>query len=306
MILDKKMQVFVTVADAGSFSQAGRRLSLSQSVVSHHIDALEKELGVSLFNRMGRTISLTPEGKILHSEGKKICRSARELENSLCSLTENIDNRINLGGDALTCVFTLPWTLAAYREEHPDVVFAYRHFDHESLQEQLVSGDIDLALSGHPIRHRKLMTHQCFSDEIIYVAGPKDKTKSVTIDEVCTRPLIWATSDRGLELLLSKTLSGACVTLKNLNIFMEVEDISILKNFIRAGVGSAFIPRVSVQEELRFKLLREIPIDGLSIRRNTYLIHRKGKHLRETVANFMEFVQRQDWSKDSEEDSEQK
>ena len=301
MILDKKMQIFMSVADAGSFSQAGRQLSLSQSVVSFHIDALEKDLGVSLFNRMGRTISLTPEGTMLYSEGKKICRSARELESALCSLTDNIDNRINLGGDALTCVFTLPWTLAAYREEHPDVLFTYRHFDHEALQEHLVNGDIDLALSGHPIRNRKLMTYQCFNDEIIYVSGPKDTTKSVAIDELCARPLIWATSDRGLELLLTKTLSDTCVTLKNLNIFMEVEDIAILKNFIRTGVGSAFLPRVSVQDELRFNLLREIPIEGLTIRRNTFLIHRKGKNLRETVSKFMDFVQRQDWTEGTQE-----
>ncbi len=60
------MQVFLSVAEAGSFSQAARRLSLSQSVVSFHVDTLEKELGVGLFHRRGRSIALTAQGKLLY------------------------------------------------------------------------------------------------------------------------------------------------------------------------------------------------------------------------------------------------
>lgn len=77
MILDKRLRVFLAVADSGSFSRAGRQLSLSQSVVSFHVHALEEGLGVSLFLRKGRTISLTPEGKVLHAQGKRLAQSAR-------------------------------------------------------------------------------------------------------------------------------------------------------------------------------------------------------------------------------------
>ena len=300
MILDKKMQVFMTVADSGSFSQAGRRLSLSQSVVSFHIDALEKELGISLFNRMGRSISLTPEGTLLYTEGRKICRTVRDLENNLFSLAQSLENRIYLGGDALTCVFTLPWTLAAYREEHPEIIFTYRHFDHDALQANIVNGEIDLALSGHAIRHQKLTSHRCFSDEIVYVSNIKNGADTIPLQDIRTRPLIWAAGDRGLELLLVQSLSDAGIQMKDLDIFMEVEDIAILKNFVQAGVASAFLPKVSVQNELRFGLLKEIPIPGLKIERHTYLIHPKGKALRHAVIDFMEFVQRQNWSKEME------
>ena len=62
MIIDKKVQVFLAVAEANSFSRAARRLGLSQSSVSFHVDSLERELGVSLFERRGRTIALTEEG----------------------------------------------------------------------------------------------------------------------------------------------------------------------------------------------------------------------------------------------------
>jgi len=300
MILDKKMQVFLTVADTGGFSHAARNLSLSQSVVSFHVDALEKELGISLFNRQGRTISLTEEGTLLFREGKKIMRKARQLEDELSSLTGRITNRIFLGGDALTCVFTLPWTLAAYREDHTDVVFAYQHLTHEVLQEKLINGDIDLALSGHPIRHRKLMAHRCFNDEIIMVTGKDNPFDRITIKDICGIPLIWAKGDRGLELLLTQKLTEAGIHVSNLNIFMEAEDISILKNFVRAGVGSAFLPRVAVQDELRFKLLREVTVGELTIMRNTYLVHPRGKQMREAVKGFMAFVQNQDWSEEKE------
>jgi DNA-binding transcriptional LysR family regulator len=290
MILDKKIQIFLAIAENGSFSRTARQLSLSQSVVSFHIDALEKELGVALFKRQGRSISLTQEGELLFKNGKKLARDAREVENELSSLSNHIENRIFLGGDALTCMFTLPWTLASYSTEHPETVFAYQHLNHEDLKTKILNGDVDLALTGHPIRDRKISSQQCFCDEIILVAGPNYNGAPLTIKDVQDIPLIWAKGDYGLELLLTRELAKAGANIINLKIFMEVEGIAMLKNFVRAGIGYAFLPRVAIGDELSFNLLKEVPVKGLKLERKTHLIHSKDKHMRDTVKEFIEFI----------------
>lgn len=295
MILDKKMQVFLAVAEAGSFSRASRKLSLSQSVVSFHVEALEKELGTTLFRRQGRTIALTREGKLLYEEGKKLAQEAQRLEDAFSSHSATIAQRIYLGGDALTCAFTLPWTLAAFRETYPDVLFNYQHLDQDTLLEKLVSGDLDMALIGHPIRHRKLTTQKCFHDEIILVAAPDKAPDRIALDDLRHLPLLWITNDRGLELLLNQRLSEMGLPPKDLNIFMEVEDLPILKTFIRAGVGLAFLPRLTVDDELRFGLLKAVAVEGLALGRMTYLVYRKEKQPREVVARFLDFVQERRW-----------
>ncbi|MFO3797438.1 MAG: LysR substrate-binding domain-containing protein, partial [Anaerolineales bacterium] len=278
-----------------SFSRASRKLSLSQSVVSFHIEALEKELGVTLFRRQGRTIALTREGKLLYEEGKKLAQEAQRLEDAFASHSATIAQRIYLGGDALTCAFTLPWTLAAFREAYPDVLFTYQHLDREAIVEKLISGELDMALIGHPIQHRKLMAQECFRDEIILVAAPDKAPDKITLNDLRHLPLLWVTSDRGLELLLNQRLSEAGLPPKNLNIFMEVEDLPILKTFIRAGVGMAFLPQLTVADELRFELLKAVTVEGLALERMTYLVYRKEKQPREVVTRFLDFVQKRRW-----------
>jgi DNA-binding transcriptional LysR family regulator len=295
MILDKRMRVFLATAEAGSFSRAARQLSLSQSVVSFHIKALEQDLGVELFRRQGRSISLTSEGQVLFEEGYKLAREARRIEDAFSAQSEEIAQRIYLAGDALTCAFTLPWTLAAFREEYPDVIFAYEHLKEAELIERLVAGELDVALVGHPVQHRKLGTHACFQDRIILAGAPEDAPESMTIDELRQTPLIWDTSDRGLELLLSKDLPEAGLPLKDLNVFLEVDDLPILKTFVRARVGMAFLPLLTVSDEVRFGLLNEVKVAGLELERTNFLVYRREKKPRKVVEALVDFVESRDW-----------
>ena len=295
MILDKKMRVFLATAEAGSFSRAARQLSLSQSVVSFHIKALEQDLGVDLFRRQGRSISLTPEGQLLFEKGRKLAQEARRLEDAFSAESEEIAQRIYLAGDALTCAFTLPWTLAAFRENYPEVVFTYEHLREAELIERLVSGELDVALVGHPVQHRKLDTHACFQDEIVLVGAAEGARDSVTIQELRETPLIWDTSDRGLELLLSKDLPEAGLSLKDLNVFMEVDDLPILKTFVRARVGMAFLPLLTVWDEVAFGFLKVVGVPGLKLERTNFLVYRREKKPRKVVTALVDFVEARDW-----------
>jgi len=299
MIIDKKVQIFLTIAEAGSFSRAARKLSLSQSVVSFHMDSLEKELGIRLFHREGRTISLTPEGNILYRDGQKLAQAARKLESDITHESINIAQRIFIGGDALTCAFTFPWSLAAFRKKHPEVSFSYRHMDKDELLEALLDSELDIALSGLPVQHRKLEVHDCFIDEILLAAPADADTENMDIEKLQSIPLIWISNDRGLDFTIEKGLTKAGLATKNLNILMEVADLSMAKTLIRAGLGMAFLPRLTVADELEHNLLKEVPVKDVNLVRTNRLLFRKTKQPREAVTRFIEFVQKGLWAQNS-------
>jgi len=290
VIIEKKIEVFLAVADAGSFSGAARRLSLSQSAVSFHVDTLERELGTSLFRRKGRTISLTPEGELLHQEVRTLAQEARRVEDIFSEESASIAQRISLAGGALTCAFTVPWDLAAFQQKYPEVVFTYERLRQDALVDKLVSGELDLAFVGYRIRHRKLATQVCLRDEIILVGAPDRAPDRVTLEELGGLPLLWVINDRGLELLVSQSLSEAGLPMWKLNIVVEVEDLSTLKTAVQAGLGLAFLPRVTAAHQLRFEVLKEVSVEGLELNRLTYLVYSKGKHPREVVRRFVEFM----------------
>jgi len=278
MLLGKRMEVFLAAAEAGSFSRAGRHLSISQSVVSFHVHAL-----------------VTREGELLYEEGRRLAQAARRLEDRFSEQSSEIAQRISLAGDAPTWAFTLPWTLARFRDAHPGVLYSYQHLDEDVLLDRVAGGEIDVALVGHPVKHRRLATQTCFEDEIILVGSEDASARRITLAALRELPLLWATNDRGLELLLNKGLAEAGLPVKDLNLFMEVENLAILKTFVRAGVGVAFLPRLTVADELHFALLMEIGVEGLDLKRTNYLVHRKETQPREIVQRFLDFVQTSDW-----------
>jgi DNA-binding transcriptional LysR family regulator len=75
---------------------------------------------------------------------------------------------------------------------------------------------------------------------------------------------------------------------------MEVDDLPILKTFVRAGVGMAFLPFLTVADEIRFGLLKTLDLP-LSLRRTNYLVYRREKDQRKVVTALVDFVEKRDW-----------
>jgi LysR family transcriptional regulator, transcriptional activator of the cysJI operon len=295
MLIDKRLRVFLTVAECGSYSQASRKLSLAQSVVSHHVDALEKDLSVPLFRKQGRGIVLTSEGEILQAEGKKLLKAARKTEDTFSNQSATVARKINIAGDALTCSFTLPWALAAFRTKNPDVLYSYKHRDTSDLVDKIISGDVDMALVGHSINHRKLVAEPCFLDEIVLVGSARSAPSCISQEQLVDLPIFWFSNDPGLEQVLTQSLAEISLPVNNLNIFMEVEDLPILLTFIRAGVGYAFLPKVAASEYLDSGELRTITVEGLDVVRTNYRVYLKTRPQREIVNEFLEFIRSAKW-----------
>lgn len=297
MILDRKLQIFLAVAEAGSFSQASKRFSLSQSVISFHIDTLENELGVKLFERHGRMISLTPDGDYLFKEGKKLALTARQLEDSFSEHSAMIARSIRVAGCTLTCAFTLPWTLHDFHILYPDVLFVFKTLSQDEMIDQILDEEIDFGFIGYPVQNRKLNSLNCYRDEIILISNPDAYPDQIHLDDLGEYPLFWINSDRGLDLLIRKTLPEAGMLIKKLKIYLEVEDLSVLKTFVRTGMGMAFVPKVAVADELRFGLLKEVQVDGLNLVRHTCCLYRKKKDQREVMVDFLDFMESRSWDK---------
>ncbi len=290
MILDRKFEVFFTTAEVGSFSQAAYRLSLSQSAVSFHINSLETELGVKLFNRRGRTISLTQEGEFLFDQGKKLVEHVERLKSLLSVDSEKITKRIRMGSDTPTCVYILPSVISEYSKREPGVIFSYRHLHRYELVERLLAKELDIAMVGVAMRHKKLSSFPCFNDEIVLVGPASSERKTITLSRLKSEPLVLVGNDEGLELLLRRELARKGAPLKEMNIFVEVDDLALAKNFVQAGLGYTFLPRVTIRNELDCGLLKEVRVRGLNLKRQTYIIIPRESPSKKVVADFLDFM----------------
>jgi len=295
MILDKKIKVFINIVESGSFSEAARILTISQSVISFHIDSLEKELGVTLFRRQGRTIEITDIGKSFYESLKTINCDIKKLENNLSLYTKEISKKIFLAGNSLTCAFTLPIALSIFQKENPDTIYSYNYKSQETIVDDLLNGRDDLAFVGNKIINKKICNSECFKDEIVLVTKSNNKMTDIDLEELKKMPLVWIKGDIGLELILKKELQKVGIPLNNLNIFMEVEDLAIAKSLVRNGVASVFLPKLTIYDELRYDKFKEIKVSCLTINRTTYHAYLKDKKHRPVFKKFLDFIKDDGW-----------
>src|SRR2546423_2341696 len=117
----RRLRAFHEVAERGSFSAAALALGYAQSVVSHHIAALEAEYGLTLIDRTSRPVRLTPAGEHLRTHAVEVLGSVAAAEDTLRSLAGLHSGSLRLGAFSTACTTFVPQAMARFEQAHPDV-----------------------------------------------------------------------------------------------------------------------------------------------------------------------------------------
>ena len=194
----RHLNTFRTVADLLSFSKAAGRLHMAQSSVSAQIKLLEEELGLKLFDRIGRRVLITDAGKKLYAYARRIADMTDEI------LAEVAGDK-NVGG---TLTVRVPETLAArympevvncFREDNPNVGLNLINCTDRQLREELNSGRIDLAfLMTDSVGLKEVNVRLLKTEQLIFVSGPIHplaRKKNVAYDELDGRSVLLPRTD---------------------------------------------------------------------------------------------------------------
>lgn len=170
----RHLRYFCAVAEHGSFTGAARQLNVSQSGVSGQVRDLEKELGVNLFRRKQREVTLTPEGSVFFHEAREILIRADRAVELAVRASSGVSGTLTVGlcGPA-TAVF-LPKLIRKFRKQFPGVTVALRELNTSEQITALLNGDIDIAFTrGISAEAKALLGHEFFVREPLVVALPK-------------------------------------------------------------------------------------------------------------------------------------
>jgi len=191
----RHLRYFCAVAEHRSFTTAARQLNVSQSGVSGQVRDLEKEIGVSLFRRNQREVTLTPEGSIFFHEAREILiRADRAVELAVRS-SKGMSGTLTVGlcGPA-TAVF-LPKLIQKFRKQLPGVTVALRELNTSEQIDALLNGHIDIAFTrGISVESKALLNHEFFLSEPLVVALPKGhplvREQAVALNQLSKERLI--------------------------------------------------------------------------------------------------------------------
>lgn len=285
-----QLRTFVTVASTGSVRAAAEELVVSQPAVSAALAGLQADLGVSLVEREGRGLRLTPAGTVLAGYGRRLLGLWEEARVATVARADPERGRLRLAAVTTAGEHVVPPLLAGFRRHHPGVEVVLEVGNRRRLWDLLEHGGADLGVGGRPPAGGRLATQAESDNELVVVSAPTAGTgggpRQVTLAELAERT--WLVREPG-----SGTRSTAEELLGELGISpprLTVGSNGAIRESATVGLGIALVSRAAVARELEEGTLEEWRAGPLPLRRHWHLVARTGEDLPDTAALFRDHV----------------
>lgn len=283
----RQLQIFCAAAQLLNFTRAGQTLGYAQSNVTAQIGQLEKELKVKLFERMGRSVQLTADGKTFFKSAQNIltlCESSKAE-----FLHSGMRGSISLGAAETVCIYRLPEILTEYRSLYPQVELRVQTESCEHFYDFIKNGTVDLALVlTDKVRSPEMKSLTLHQEPMTIVAGPVHplaKSADLSPGDFAGACLILTLPGCGYRPLVLAALEKHRIHPGSL---MELSSVGAIKQCVACGLGIAILPRIAVQEDLDRGKLVELRWSKLKLNVKTQLIHHRDKWLSPAMNAFLE------------------
>ena len=165
-----QLRYFLSVADLANFTRAAEELGISQSALSRSIQRLEEELGQPVFERQGRSLSLTEAGTLLQRRTQQILTLIEDTKSEICD--DGQSGRVRVGAIPTIAPYFLPEVLKQFSEAYPQATVIVQENTTDALLKSCTQGEIDLAILALPVPARYLEVEELFQEELLLVLPP--------------------------------------------------------------------------------------------------------------------------------------
>lgn len=270
------LSIFQAVADSGSVSAGAQRLRISQSAVSKQLAEFEKQLGVTLFERLPRGVRLTEAGRLLQGYANNLVALEAEAESAIRDLKLGVRGRLRIGASRTVGAYLMPGLLARFRRRHPDVELFLQVDSTGAIEQRLIASDLDIGFT-EGIVGSDLLDYRVFDrDELVLIAAPGHpiaRTDPAPLSAVVQQPLLMHEVGSGTRAVTEKAFSARGIALRP---SMTLASTEAIKHTVATGVGIAVLSISAVRTELAAGTLKVVRMKGLTIDRPLYRIQRKG------------------------------
>lgn len=272
-----QLQVFIAVYKNKSFSKASGELNLTQPAVSAHIKKLEEELGVILFDRIGRKTISTKVGDLLFTRSEEVLQKFNEIRRDISVFDETINGLISVGASGIPGSYILPWIASEFKKVHPDVFFQVTIKDSKTIIDKLLGGELLLGIIDKKISDDNLVCMHQIEDELVLAARPGFISKPIISPlRLLKLPLLVQEEDSESRKSMENHHLLHRVSLKALNITAILGSTDSVKEAVKAGLGAAMLSRFVIKDDLKAGLLQEVKIKGIRMKRTfSVFSHRK-------------------------------
>jgi LysR family transcriptional regulator, low CO2-responsive transcriptional regulator len=286
----RQLRVFTEVASQGSMARAAENLHLTPPAVSMQIKEIEGQVGLLLFDRQGRTVSLSTAGEYFLVHAKRMLAGLKEADDAMARL-KRVERGVLTIGMVSTAKYFVPHLLARFHQDHRGVDVRLRVLgNREQLVAMMQSSEVDLAIMGRPPREIATRSESFAPHPLVFIAPPAHPLLATPQAPVAAlAPYDFIAREHGSG---TRNAMEACFAEHRFapHIAMEMSSNETIKQAVMAGMGLSFLSLHTVGLELRSGLLKVLDIAGTPVMRTWHVVHLGSKVLSPAAEAFRYFV----------------
>ncbi len=288
-----RIETFLHAAETLNFSEAARNLHLSQPTISHHIKALENDLGVILFERQGSSIKLTDAGKLLVPWARRVMRDSIEMQEMMESLKEGMAGNLQIACSTTAGKYVLPHLAARFSIRHPNVRTKLLRCTPASVAINLLEGEANLGVVSYEIPGKEIELQEFFHD-LIAVIVPRNHAfvarDKILPEDLLGESIIMREDTSGTRKIVLSELAKHDISLDDLDNFMEVGNAEAIVRTVAAGYGISFVSKLAAACAIERGNVIAIPVDGINLVRTIYMVRKRLKESHRPADAFWGFI----------------
>lgn len=269
------LYAFVAVADTGSFSTASEQLFLTQPAVSKRVSALESELDIQLFDRIGRKVTLTEAGTALLTRARNILAQVEDSKRAIQNLSGHVSGKLSIGTSHHIGLHRLPPILRAFTHAYPEVELDLHFMDSEEACNAIEHGELELGIVTLPLSPAKILhTYEVWPDPLDIVVNqshPLALLKKISPKQLADYSAILPTRGTYTRQIFEHTMSKHKLELK---VGLSTNYLETIKMMVSVGLGWSVLPRSMISKELH-----TLNIEGIKLERQLGVVWHSGHTL---------------------------
>jgi LysR family transcriptional regulator, regulator for metE and metH len=285
----RHLRLLTAVAEAGSVTEAGKRLHLTQSALSHQLRDAEEKMGAALFLRLGKKMVLTPAGEKLLVCARRVLAEMGNTEAQIEGLNGDARGVIRLSTECYTCYHWLPPLLEKFHRKFSKVEVTIDAEATHHPAEALLAGKLDVAIMCSPPRNRSLRLTSMFEDEVLFVMAPGHRLTALRHIE--PRDLADETvliyPPREESTLLQRVLRPAAVEPRRI---IELPLTEIIVELAAAGTGVGFLARWAIAPHVEAGRIAARPLSTRGFRRQWHAVTLRNQPPPPHLAEFLSLL----------------
>ena len=285
----RQLMLLEAVARNSSFTRASEELYLTQPAVSTQIKQLEDEVGMPLFERIGKKIFLTAAGHEMYAFSRTIAQQFTDIRTVLEEMKGLQRGHLDIAVTS-TAEYFAPYLLATFYKQHAGITVNLNVTNRETILRQLTDNIPDMAIMGNPPKGMPLVADSFMSNPLVVIAPldhPLTRSGQISLHKLLQESFIVREKGSGTRNAIERFLEqrGQAMTAT-----MEMSSNEAIKHAVMAGLGLGIVSLHTLEMEFKLERLAVLDVEGFPILRDWYVVHREGKRFSAAAQAFKEFV----------------